>query len=79
MWVFLCSNIYPQAALAFLAGSSVVGHGTQRVRDLRAVFMTLSEDQLKKLKAFTNNLYHAHCSSQNLPPQRAQRLLFYLG
>jgi hypothetical protein len=35
----------------------VAGHSTQRVRDLRAVFMTSSEVQLKEREAFTNNLH----------------------
>jgi hypothetical protein len=30
--VLLCNSIFAQAALAFLPGSSVVEHGTQRVK-----------------------------------------------
>jgi hypothetical protein len=53
----------------------VAGLGIQRIRDLRKVFMALSEGKLKELEAFTNNIYHVHCSLQNLH-QRAERLFF---
>jgi hypothetical protein len=36
--------------------ASLAGLGTQRVRDLREVFMALSEDQLKRLEAIRNNI-----------------------
>jgi hypothetical protein len=74
MWVFLCNSIYPQTTFAFLSGSSVAGTDSRRVKDLREVFMTFSEDQLKRIEAFIIDLYHAHYSLQNLLHQRAQRL-----
>jgi hypothetical protein len=54
----------------------VAGLGTERVRDLREVLMTLSEDQLKGLEAITSNLYHAYWSLHNLQHQKAERLFF---
>jgi hypothetical protein len=47
---FLVQQHLPQAPFAFLVGSSMAGIGTERVKDLREVFMTLSEDQLKGLR-----------------------------
>jgi hypothetical protein len=73
---FLSNSIYSQAAFAFLAGSSVAGLGTQRLRSLREVFMILLEDQLKRLEAYANNLYHAQYPLHNPLLQRAKRLLF---
>jgi hypothetical protein len=32
LWVFLCNHIHPKAALAFLVGSSMAGHDSQRVK-----------------------------------------------
>jgi hypothetical protein len=66
----------PQAAFALLAAaSSVAGLGTHRLRDMREALMTLSEDKLKGLEDFTSNIYHVHCSSQNLLHRRSERLV----
>jgi hypothetical protein len=35
LWSFLCNYIYPQAALAFLTGSSMVGLGSQRIKSIK--------------------------------------------
>jgi hypothetical protein len=53
----------------------MAGLGTWRVKDVREVFITFSEVKLKGLEALTNNIYHVHCSLQNLH-QRAERLFF---
>jgi hypothetical protein len=73
---FFCATEFtPQAVFAFpAAASSVAGLGTCRVRDMREVFMTFSEGKLKGLEAFISNIYHVHCSLQNLLHQRAERL-----
>jgi hypothetical protein len=40
--------------------SSVMRLNTERVKNLREVFMTKLEGQLKRLQAFSNYLYHGH-------------------
>jgi hypothetical protein len=39
LWGFLCKCIYPQAALVFLAGNSVVGLGSQGVNKIKKLIL----------------------------------------
>jgi hypothetical protein len=55
----LCHFLHPKSpgTLCFIAGNSMAGLGTQWLRHLKGIFISLSEYQLKGLEVITNSIY----------------------
>jgi hypothetical protein len=60
----LCNFVHPKSprTLCFLAGNSMARLGTQWLRDLRGIFISSSEYQLKGLEVITNSIYQKNGS-----------------